>query len=130
MLSLPRRTHKYFLEPLTETRHIIKSLRSRFLRFLSNLVSGKKKAVRCVLELVKRDVRSTTGKNLRHLKLKTQNFNEKDIDVYETPYDPIPEEEEWRISLAQEIISAKCGELSLNLTNEEVDDLAEYVCEE
>ena len=41
MLSLPRNTHRYFLEPLSETHHIVKSICNRFLKFVSNIADGR-----------------------------------------------------------------------------------------
>ena len=35
MLDLPRQTHRYFLEHLSKTRHIMKSLKMRFISFIS-----------------------------------------------------------------------------------------------
>ena len=128
ILDLPRNTHRYFIEPLTETHHVIKSLWNRFLNFVSNISNGKKKALRRVLDLVKEDVRSTTGKNLRHLRMKTVNFNEKELDVYKDPYKPIPSNDTWRISMVKEIIDIRCGDRPTNLSKKEVDDLADYVC--
>ena len=95
MLSLPRNTHRYFLEPLSETHHIVKSICNRFLKFVSNIADGRKKVLRCVLDTVKNDVRSVTGKNLRYMKMRTKNFNEKELDVYDEPYKPVPNEEIW-----------------------------------
>ena len=66
MLALPRNTHRYFMEPLTETRHIIKSLWHRFLKFVDSIANGKKKVLRRMLDVVKYDTRSVTGRNLRH----------------------------------------------------------------
>jgi len=128
ILDLLRNTHRYFIEPLTETHHVIKSLWNRFLNFVSNISNGKKKALRRVLDLVKEDVRSTTGKNLRHLRMKTVNFNEKELDVYKDPYKPIPSNDTWRISMVKEIMGIRCGDRSTNLSKKEVDDLADYVC--
>ena len=69
------------------------------------------------------DVRSTTGKNLRYLKLKTANFSEKKFDAYEEPYKTIPTNEMWRIPMIEELIEAKNGERSIMLTTTEMDDL-------
>ena len=128
MLSLPRNTHRYFLEPLSETHHIVKSICNRFLKFVSNIADGRKKVLRCVLDTVKNDVRSVTGKNLRYMKMRTKNFNEKELDVYDEPYNPIPNEEIWRVAMAKEIIGARCGDISIDISKEELDDIADFVC--
>ena len=128
MLMLPRNTHRYFLEPLSNTHHIVKSLQSRFLKFVSNIADGKKKALRRVLDSVKDDVRSVTGRNLRYLKMKTANFNEKELDVYNEPYKATPNNDHWRLSIAKEIVETRCGDLVTNISKEEVDDIANFVC--
>ena len=125
---LPRNTHRYFLEPLSNTHHIVKSLQSRFLKFVNNIADGKKKALRRVLDSVKDDVRSVTGRNLRYLKMKTANFNEKELDVYNEPYKATPNNDHWRLSIAKEIVETRCGDLVTNISKEEVDDIANFVC--
>ena len=85
--------------------------------------------LRCVLDTVKNDVRSVTGKNLRYMKMRTKNFNEKELDdVYDEPYKLIPNEEIWRVAMAKEIIGARCGDISIDISKEELDDIADFVC--
>ena len=95
MLSLPRKTHRYLIEPLTETKHIIKSLWYRFLKFVDNIANGTKNVLRKMLDIVKFDTRSVTGRNLRHMRLMTANCNEKDLNVYDVPYQEVPTQELW-----------------------------------
>ena len=92
---------------------------------MTNIAAGKKKALRHVLDSVKNDVRSVTGRNLRYLKIKTSNFNEKELNLYDEPYKAIPNE---CLSIAKEIVETKCGDLMMNIAKEEVDDIANFVC--
>ena len=126
MLNLPRNTHRYFIEPLTETHHVTKSIWSRFIRFISNVANGKKKALRRVLGAIENDVRSTTGKNLRTLRLKSVDGK----NVYDKPYKEMPENDQWRLSMAKELMEIKCGEKSVDMINKEVDKIVDYVCGE
>ena len=128
MLSIPRNAHRYLIEPLSGTQHIIKSIRNRFLRFVSNIASGSRKVLSTVLNIVKKDVRSVTGKNLRHINLKSNIANDGKVDVFKEPYKAIPKDEQWRIPLAKEIIETKFGNLSLNIAKEELDDILYFVC--
>ena len=128
MFSLPRNTHRYFLESITETPHIVKSLHRRFLNFINNISDGKKKVLRRVLEVMKYDARSVTGGNLRRMRLKTMNCNEKDYDPYDIPYREIPTSEIWRLSILRDIIGARTGDLSTNMSYKELDDICEVVC--
>ena len=128
MLSLPRNTHRYFIEPLTKTEHIIKSLWKRFLKFVGNITNGKKKVLRNMLAVIKYDARSVTGRNLRHMRLMTINCDEKELDVYAKPYRKVPESETWRVSMVQELIEAKTGGFCTNMSIKELTDICEYVC--
>ena len=130
MLNLPRNTHRYFVEPLTKTHHVTKSIWSRFIRFISSVAKGKKKALRRVLGAIKDDVRSTTGKNIRYLRLKSANFSLKDLNVYEKPYKEVPENERWRLSMIEELIDTKQGGKSTILLKKEIDEIVGYVCGE
>ena len=128
MLGLPRTTHRYLIEPLTGTQHIIKSIRNRFLKFMHSIAEGKKLALKRVLNAILMDVRSTTGKNLRYLMLQTASFRVKEIDVYKEPYKQIPTKEMWRIPLIEEMIATKNNERTIILSIPEMDDLMEYAC--
>ena len=129
-MSLPRNTHRYFIEPLSGTNHIIKSIWNRFLKFIDNIAKGTKRTLRIVLATLMQDTRSITGNNIRYLKLKSVNCNEKELDVYAETYRPIPKDDEWRISVAAELLQAKAGILKIGMTKEERDTILEYVCGE
>ena len=67
MLKLDRCTHKYFIEPLSGTQHIKWSLNKRFVNFTCKISSSTKIPMKILFDTIKRDCRSTTGKNLRHV---------------------------------------------------------------
>ena len=100
----------------------MKSIYSRFIRFITNIADGKKNSLKRVLAAIKTDVRSTTGKNLRYLLLKTKNFCEKEITTQNEPYQVIPINKAWRLQMINELIDAKCGDLSIILTKKEIDE--------
>ena len=120
MLSLPRNTHRYFVEPITKSDHIIKSLRRRFRNFIVKIETGKKIVLNRLLDVIRYDTRSTTGKNLRCMDIKTNDTT--------ASYYPIPPHEEWRISMVREIIEIKSGNLRTNMSKEELTDICDFVC--
>ena len=128
MLGLPRTTHKYLIEQLTGTKHIIKAIWKRYLRFIKSVTIGKKLTLKRVLAATKMDVRSTTGKNLRYLMLKTANLTKEELDAYDEPYKVVPAEEIWRIPMIEELVGIRNGERSIELTTSEIDNLIEYAC--
>ena len=45
MMSIPRATHRYFLEPLSGRQHVVKLLKKRFLRFAQSIKNSKEPVV-------------------------------------------------------------------------------------
>ena len=92
LLSLPRETHKFLIEPLSKRQHIIFSLRKRFLKFVKCVAESQKSVLRNVLDSVKPDCRSVTGRNLRTIMISTEkNFKA----TCDPPYCEIPPGESW-----------------------------------
>lgn len=69
MLDIPRESHKYLIEPLSEEPHIKKILIKRFLSFIEHMKSSSKIMTKKLFEIVKNDVSSVTGSNLRNIML-------------------------------------------------------------
>ena len=64
MFDLPWATHRYFIEPLIESPHVSRIVASRYLSFIAKIKKSVKYNVRQLLELTKRDTRTTTVHNL------------------------------------------------------------------
>ena len=69
MYNLPWATHRNLIEPLTGVPHMKRPLVWRYQGFIRKIENSKKKALRNLLSLVKNDVRTTTGSNLRKMML-------------------------------------------------------------
>ena len=125
MIMIPRTAHRYFLEPLSGRPHVIKSLKKRFLNFISKVRLSEKKVLRDMLHEVGHDCRSVTGKNIRLLSLEADNNGGIDL----APYSEAPDNAEWRIKLAAEIVAIKSGDLELcNISYGDLDSILEEVC--
>ena len=105
MLSLPLRTHRYLIEPLTGRPHIITSLWKRFLKFINCVSLSQKPVLSNMLHLAKQDCRSITGRNRRKIELIVN--QDDNANKYLPPYCMIPDNEKWRIALVREIMDAK-----------------------
>ncbi len=70
MLGLHRETHRYFIEPISQTKHIIFQIYKRFVKFVAQVRSSKKIALRILCNNVMRSCKSTTGKNIRRLMIR------------------------------------------------------------
>ena len=77
-------------------------------------------------------MRSTTGKNLRMLMLLTERSNVDEIcreDYKKIDYHKIKDEEQWRLSLIDEIIDIRYKQLDVEgFESEEIEEILNYVC--
>ena len=75
MLGIPRETHCYLIEPLSEQIHMKSLISSRFLGFISRIRRSKKVALRSMLKTIEYDTRSVTGGNLRKLLIQSDEWD-------------------------------------------------------
>jgi len=131
MLGVPREIHRYLLEPLSGRSHIKTELIKRFLNFLRKIRKSEKKTLNYVLEQVSNDVRSITGKNLYHIKSRCgieawQNLSPRDSIV---PFRRIPESQNWRINLANELIDFRNKKIDIDgFILDETNELLTWTC--
>ena len=132
MFDLPFNTHRFFIETISETKHLKTILLKRFLSFLQQIRSSPKTVTSQLLEFIKRDTRSTTGSNLRNLLLMTNKDDIDDItfdDVENMKYCEPGDQDKWKVDFTKEIISIKNNELQLeNFTKEEIDEILDHLC--
>ena len=132
MFDLPRDTHCYFIEPISEYVHLRSILIKRFLKFVEQLEKTKKSALKEVFTMVKNDCRSTTGSNLRKIMLLLEKETTASLvnsDASEIVYAPVPLTETWRINFVHELIDIKSGEFEVQgFSYEEINDILKDIC--
>ena len=132
MFNLPRKCHKFLIEPLSQSEHIKKTFIKRFLSFVDKIKSSKKIALKNVFHTVKNDCQSVTGSNLRNIMLLVGKTSIVDLcaeDSCRIEYHEIQEEEVWRVSLANEMIDALWGENVVEgFSRDELGYILSYAC--
>ena len=102
------------------------------LNFIRQIDNSKKCAIKGVLKAIKHDTQSVTGKNLREIMFLVEKSDVCDLipeDAMKIAYKKIPESEEWRVSLLNELIEVKLGEcLVEGFSETEINDLIQFVC--
>ena len=127
ILGLPRNSHRFFIEPLSGTKHIMFSLFKRYLAFVDSIERSTKSVLKNVMEAVKRNCLSSTGNNLRHLmrlvgRARIDDMKSNDID--HLTYNTIPVGEEWKIETAADVIELKNGNTTKDIfSRDEINDL-------
>ena len=132
MLDLPRETHRYLIEPLSNTQHIRKTLISRFLKFLQQIRYSCKAATKFLLASIVQDTRSTTGSNLRNILLQTNKSSIYELvpaDAEKVEYHAINTKEKWRIPFIKEIIDFNHKQLEiLSISKEDLEEMLNVLC--
>ena len=70
-----------------------------FLRFCELILKSKKKALKTVFGIIRRNVNSVTGRNLRKIMFMTGKSDISELssdDINNIEYKPVPIDEEWR----------------------------------
>ena len=72
--------------------------------FITNIEKSGKTALRDLLRIVRNDVRTCTGSNLRRIMLLTGRTSTCDLSGSDFEYHKVPESEAWRIDFIKELI--------------------------
>ena len=128
-----RGTHTYFVNHLLGANHksIEEQLLVRYVKFFKKLRTSKSDKIQLLVNIVSRDIRSTTGKNLNYISRLTAldpwTVSEEVIkDSLER--DPVPEEELWRLPLLSQYLKQR-KEVEVNMESTEVIcDLIDSLC--
>ena len=129
MFRLDRTTHRYLIEPISKIQHIKISIMKRFSKFVERLSTSKKDVVRNVLHSMVKDCRSTTGTNIRLIRLTCGKTDVSHRDVQKLPFREIPEREKWRTGLVEELLRIRDNYDELkDWEKEDIDEALHYVC--
>ena len=135
MANLPYQTHRYLIEPVSDTRHMKTKLIRNFLNFIKSIKESSKPVLKQLYDLTKDDVRTTTGSNLRNILLLTNKLHVDELHpgiVDSIKYHQIEQKEMWRISMVTELIDLNHGDLITpeGWTAEELEMILNFVCTE
>ena len=130
MFGLPYATHRYFYEAVSKSQHASLIIKRRYVSFIKMIQNSKKTAPKYLLDKIKDDVRSVTGSNIRRILLEFNGDNILDVDINKTfVYQPVPENEKWRINMLNDLINLKNGIFEIDFMNgHELSTIINYIC--
>ena len=135
MFDLPLDTHRNLIEPISGTSHVKIVLQKRFLSFIDQILKSKKRLPKLmlnVINVIKDDIRSTTGKNLRGILLQTNKLNVNQLTVSDSQqlnYHPIDENQKWKIKVIKEVLSTRNEELTVDgFSSMELEEILFHLC--
>ena len=107
MYNLPRDTHCWIIEELSEGRHLRQMLFNRFLKYIKLIANNKKQSVKTLFNLIKDDVRTNTGSNIRTILLETA-VNPRDLQIHALKgWRVYPAQDEWTVPLLRNLMEVR-----------------------
>ena len=132
MFDLPRETHRYLVEPVSEYPHLRKILMCRFISFLNQVNNSGKNVPKDLLNTIQYDTKSITGNNIRNILRLTKKVKIEDVkkqDILKLDYFTIPEGENWRLNLIRDIVETQNSVYEIqDFSVEELKDMLAYAC--
>ena len=105
----------------------------KYLRFICSIKVSPKPVMQQLLNLAKKDVRTTTGENLRNILLMTDCLSIDELKpdtIDKIQHNQILEEDLWRVNIIKEIVNMKYGSLEIpedwNIT--ELEEILNFAC--
>ena len=121
MWGLPIQTHRYFIEPLGGT-HAQSLIYTRFIKFIQSIRKGRKLAPYYLLEKIKDNTNTITGRNLKHI-LGHENLDIFDINIphfkKSLKFSQLDKNNIWKINTIKEITNIQKGILEVEFSNGE-----------
>ena len=131
MFQLPLETHRYFICPISGSRHLRFILLKRFISFAKKCEVSPKKTARHLFNVVQKDVQSITGSNIRNILLLLEKENFSHVvpnDTLSLEYHKVENENKWKIGLLEELIEIRHRHLSVDLNQEEIEMMIADIC--
>ena len=123
MWNLPRESHRYFIEPLGGP-HAKTMIYTRFLKFIQTInTKCQKKSAKYLLQIIKGNTNSVTGRNLRQISDEMNNYNIMKMEILELKeemnFEKISDDNKWKVDIIRELVDVKQNEKLLDFGNDE-----------
>ena len=132
LFDLPYDTHRCMVEPITEKRHLRIVLMKRYMNFTEQIMKSSKQLPKQMLRLIRADVRSTTGANLRNILLQTEKVHVDQLkpgDVLQLVYHPLSNEHKWKTNMIKEILKVRSGKVDIDdFDYDELSEILNHLC--
>ena len=132
IFQVPYNTHRYLVQPLTDSSHPKTMLSSRFAKFMQSLVCSTKSSISYLARLVRYDNRTLAGRTVsrlcRECKVDRGSLTVSTINKA-VRYFSVPEGELWRIDIMKELLNVKRGCLIIgDFDYLEIEQMINFLC--
>ena len=134
LYDIPRETHCWIVEELSVGKHFLQMVYSRFAKYIMMVKQNKRPFLKCLYDIIKDDVKTTAGSNIRTLFLST-GVDPRFISMYLLKNWRVhPTEDNWTVPLTS-LLELRAGNWEVlfddeeeDLHNDEVDFMIDAVC--
>lgn len=132
LFDVPRETHRYLIESISDTLHVKTLICSRFVSFYDSLNCSNRHSLRLLTNLCKSDHRMVLCQNLtsiaRDCKSNIGDLS-KTLVKRSLTFCEIPDIEKWRVPILKELLEVKNNVLSIDdFVDDEINDLINILC--
>lgn len=130
VFNLPRPTHRYFIESVSDQPHLQTVLTNRFIKFYRNLYCSGKPLIRNLLQIQERDRRSNFGFNCGKLCLINNTLNPLCWKRNAVKYKVVADADVWRLPCLFELLDLRdnySDNLLPNFNLAEISDMIHYI---
>ena len=130
--QIPRDTHRYLIETISQCIHPKVFLCSRLVKFVDTMNNCHKISIRILSKLYESDLRNILGKNLSSIS-QLCDVPQEILSPYlvksSMKYFPTPEFEEWRGEVIHELLEARKNSMDIRgFDNNEISEMLQYLC--
>ena len=119
--GIPRTSHRYFVEEISEHLHPMVTLASRFLKFHHSLQKCSKPSVRFLSFLSSQNQRTGYCQNLSRISEQVQDAGLSCSSVKK--YCEVPDDQKWRVALVKDLLEMQWNNAEIDVINEQVENI-------
>ena len=129
---VPRATHRYLIEDISDSEHPMVMLSRRFLKFHQTLQKSSKTSIRFLSQLSSENLRTSYGQNLKNIAdlVKVRATDLECKMVTDIRYFRVPEAQQWRVAVVKDLLEVRWNILEIDVMNDqkELDTIIEALC--
>lgn len=132
LFDVPRDTHRYFIETISNVLHVKTALCSRFVQFYDRLRNCSKLSIRLLVNLSKGDHRTFICSNLTNI---ARECNTEIMSLCKNyvksnlKFADVPDDQQWKVPILVELLNVRSNNLMINdFANRETTDMINFLC--
>ena len=125
VFSLPYKTHRYLIEPVSGIPHLKTMVIDRFIKFHDSIVNCNKVITRNLAFIQAKDCRSDFGRNINNICRESNTLLFSNVKKGAIKYFPISDIEKWRVPFLKELLQR--NQLFIPLNDDEINFLIECI---